>query len=190
MTDKRKSLKQRILNYVKYFIKEIIPVTVGILIALSIGNWNQNKKDTKYIGEVFSLIDKELDESLEDIDYKLPLQKSLLDTLEHYSNDKSTSILQIVSKAKGFYAPTLKMNAWRTLANSKIELVDYNKLSKLSNMEQASKILEEKTNRVGDFIVSNANSSDKDKKEFLKILLQDVIGTERTIQTTIKEYKK
>lgn len=35
------------MKYTRYAIGEIILVVIGILIALSINNWNQNKKDTK-----------------------------------------------------------------------------------------------------------------------------------------------
>jgi uncharacterized protein YlxW (UPF0749 family) len=32
-------------NYLKYSIGEIVLVVIGILIALSINNWNENRKD-------------------------------------------------------------------------------------------------------------------------------------------------
>ena len=57
MPDKKQRIKYRILNYGKYFIKEIIPVTIGILIALSIGNWNQENKEKEYVKDMFDLID-------------------------------------------------------------------------------------------------------------------------------------
>jgi uncharacterized membrane protein YidH (DUF202 family) len=37
--------KNKIGKYLKYAIGEIILVVIGILIALSINNWNENKKN-------------------------------------------------------------------------------------------------------------------------------------------------
>ena len=67
MTDQKKSIKHKFSNYAKYLIKEIIPVTIGILIALYINNWNENQKNTNYINQISSSIDKELNETNEDI---------------------------------------------------------------------------------------------------------------------------
>jgi len=39
--------KNKIGNYFKYVIGEILLVVIGILIALSINNWNTNKQETK-----------------------------------------------------------------------------------------------------------------------------------------------
>jgi hypothetical protein len=33
------------MSYLKYFTKEIIPVIIGILIALFINNWNEERKE-------------------------------------------------------------------------------------------------------------------------------------------------
>ena len=48
-----RKIRQRLLSenkfskYLIYAIGEIILVVIGILIALSINNWNENKKDRK-----------------------------------------------------------------------------------------------------------------------------------------------
>lgn len=40
-------LKGNIISYLKYAVGEIVLVVIGILIALSINNWNQNRIDSK-----------------------------------------------------------------------------------------------------------------------------------------------
>lgn len=35
-------------------IREIVPVIIGILIALLINNWNEDRKDKKYLNQIFS----------------------------------------------------------------------------------------------------------------------------------------
>ncbi|PIY12573.1 MAG: hypothetical protein COZ17_03190 [Flavobacteriaceae bacterium CG_4_10_14_3_um_filter_33_47] len=49
---RKKLLEQgKTANYLKYAIGEIILVVIGILIALQINNWNENKKNNKSISE-------------------------------------------------------------------------------------------------------------------------------------------
>jgi hypothetical protein len=45
-------------KYIKAFFKEIVPIIIGILVALYINNWNENKKDEKYINQILSSIKK------------------------------------------------------------------------------------------------------------------------------------
>lgn len=187
---KKKSSAQRILNYGKYFIKEIIPVTVGILIALSIGNWNQQKKDRKYLNEVNEIIHNELDETLEDIDFVIPLQERLIDSLDYYAKNDSVSILQIIIKnGDGIRAPTIRTNAWRALSGSKIELIDYKNLSMLANIEEQNEILKAKTNEMMSMLYPNLNSTSEDKKQIIELLLTDIISNENTVKSFIEAYK-
>ena len=55
-------------KYLKYAIGEIVLVVIGILIALSINNWNEERKDR--IEELSALIDlkKEFESNRNDID--------------------------------------------------------------------------------------------------------------------------
>jgi len=41
-----KPSEARTVNYIKYAIGEIVLVVVGILIALSINNWNESRKQS------------------------------------------------------------------------------------------------------------------------------------------------
>ena len=47
-------------KYLKYAIGEIVLVVIGILIALSINNWNENRKENNYLRMVYTHIQKDL----------------------------------------------------------------------------------------------------------------------------------
>jgi len=47
-------------KYFKYAVGEIILVVIGILIALQINNWNENKKVNIYLNQVYAQIKKDL----------------------------------------------------------------------------------------------------------------------------------
>ncbi len=171
---------------IKSFIKDIIPVIVGILIALFINTWTENRKEKKYIDKIFISINKELSETNADIANTLSLQKSYIDTLDFYLLNDTISLKDIIMKSNGINIPTIKLSSWKAISNSKIELVDYDKLSALANIEQQSEILSKKTERMGDFLYSNINETGKDKKEIMKMLFMDIMGTERQVQEGIE----
>lgn len=174
----------------KDFIKEIIPIVVGILIALWINNWNENRKDKNYIDKISISINKELLETNEDIIKTKILQKSMLDTIDYYLKDSEISILNIVTKSNGLYVPGIKINTLKTLSNSKIELMEYEKISGLANVEQQKNILEAKTERCSDFLYANPKEKTEEKKEFMKLLLLDIIGSETVLQKSIGDIIK
>lgn len=171
---------------IKAFVKEIIPVIVGILIALYINNWNENRKDKKYISQISSSINKELSETNKDLLDNIITQKSFVDTLNFYSRDNKISVLDITIKSKGIYIPAIKINSFKALSNSKIELMEYSKISALANIEEQKEILKMKTERLVDFVYSNTQETGKDKKEFMKLLMLDIISTEKALQKGIE----
>jgi len=52
-------------KYFKYAIGEIILVVIGILIALQINNWNENRKKTKEIESLMEVFENELNKNIE-----------------------------------------------------------------------------------------------------------------------------
>ena len=170
---------------IKAFIKDIIPIVVGILVALWINNWNENRKDKNYLDQITSASNKELTDTNDDIKENLLLQKSYIDSIDAYLIDDNISLLDITLKNKGIYVPTIKINSWKAISNSKIELLDYKKISALAMIEEQKEMLKMKSMRLVDFLYANPKETGKDKKEFLKILMLDIIGTEESIQKDI-----
>ena len=179
-------MKKAIKSYSIQFFKEIIPVVAGILIALFIDNWNAERKDKAYIEQVFSTIHSELKETNEAISSNIPLQKSLIDSLEFYSTNQKVAIVDIVMKSKGIYVPNIRINAWKSVSSSKIDLIKYEKVTTLSNIEELKTTLNNKTQFLMSYLYSNMNATDKNTKQTLKMILLDILQTERTIERTIK----
>ena len=170
---------------IKALIKDIIPVLVGILIALWINNWNETRKDKTYINQISSSINKELTETTADIIYIMANQKSLVDTLDFYKNDDKISIFDVLMKVNGINIPTIKINSWKAISNSKIELMEYDKVSTLANIEEQKEILKMKSQNLMNFIYPNSKETGIDEKELLKLMMLDIINAETTIQKLI-----
>lgn len=186
----QKNVINSVIDNGKYFIKEIIPVIVGILIAFYINNWNENKKDSKYINQILSSIHSDLTNSKISIEEKIPDQESLIDSLAFYSDDNKTTILNILKKVDGFQTSTIKMNSWKAISNWKIELIDYKKVSILSEIEEINEMLKMKTQYLMNFIYTNINSKEAAEKQILIILLSDIVSDEEDIKERKNEFEK
>jgi uncharacterized membrane-anchored protein YhcB (DUF1043 family) len=66
-------------NYIKYAIGEIVLVVIGILIALSINNWNEQRKEQNRLLNIYSLIYDDIEND----------KQELTRNLEFYNQKKS-----------------------------------------------------------------------------------------------------
>jgi len=170
----------------KQFIREIASVIIGILIALFINNWNEDRKDKKYLNQIFSSIDKELEESLVDIESVIPKQLKSVDSIQRYLNNEELSIYDIMIRANGIHAPSIKTNSWNAIANSKIELIAYDKLSALADIEERKENLKWRIEKQMDFMFQNMEETDRGKKEILIMTIIDIVGAEKEMKAAIE----
>ena len=91
-------------KYFKYAIGEIILVVIGILIALQINNWNENRKNRITEADYYCRIldDFELNEKLIDKNYELTinrikLTKALIKDLNNMPNDRSVILNKFIA---------------------------------------------------------------------------------------------
>lgn len=175
------------MKQLKQLIREIIPVIIGILIALFINNWNEDQKDKKYLNQIFSSIERELEESKLDIDKVIPKQLAAIDTLQKYLNNDDVSIYQIMMRSNGIHFPTIKTNSWKAISNSKIELLEYEKLSALASIEERKEKLTLGVEKQMDFIFQNFEKTEAIKKEILNMMMIDLVRVERLLTSEIED---
>ena len=173
---------------IKIFVKEIVPIIVGILIAMYINNWNDNRKDKKYIDQISLSINNELIAANKEIKDKIPLQKAMIDTLDSYLNDDKISLYSIIIKGNGLHFPSIKMNSWKAISYSRIELLDYDKISDLADIEEQKDILKTKKNKLIDLVYPNLYKTEKENKQIMKIMMMDILHTEKTMQEQIEHH--
>lgn len=58
-------------RYFKYAIGEIILVVIGILIALSVNNWNEKRKQDANFGKLIDALENEIIENIEEANYEI-----------------------------------------------------------------------------------------------------------------------
>ena len=83
--------KNKTGKYLKYAIGEIILVVIGILIALSINNWNEKRKLNNTIKSVYSIVKSDLLSDIETIDKVLVATQFRDSIFKQVINRKITS---------------------------------------------------------------------------------------------------
>ena len=79
-------------KYFKYAIGEIVLVVIGILIALSINNWNENRKAKQIELTLLTELKNELELNLNQVTDALEITRSVYEFSEKFLKDLSQSI--------------------------------------------------------------------------------------------------
>ncbi len=92
--------------------------------------------------------------------------------------------------ANGIQIPTIKTNSWNAIANSKIELIEYEKLSALSAIEEGKQNLTQRIERQMDYIFENFEKADRNKKIIVRMMILDIVDAEKELQSKIEKLIK
>jgi hypothetical protein len=71
-------IENKISKYLLYATGEIILVVIGILIALQINNWNENRKDRQQERVLLKQLQSEFQSNLDQLDQKIQLRKNMI----------------------------------------------------------------------------------------------------------------
>ena len=85
--------KNKTGKYLKYAIGEIVLVMIGILLALSINNWNENRKNQNELNNIHNQIVFELDNDIEELTRNLEFYNSLKPVFDEVIADSRTTDL-------------------------------------------------------------------------------------------------
>ena len=120
--------KNKTGKYLKYAIGEIVLVVIGILIALSINNWNENRKDRKQERELLVQLQSEFESNLNQLDQKIALRKDminasikLLDCIDYPEKCHSENILKNIGFS--ILAPTFDPIVNDIISSGRIQLL-------------------------------------------------------------------
>ncbi len=128
--------ENKINKYILYAIGEIVLVVIGILIALSINNWNETKKLRNRETKLLSELTLNLDTNIINLEKDIKTQKRglwcinyIIDHVDHKRpfNDSLPNYLQIANQAPDV---VLTSSAFETLKSSGIELIESDSLRK------------------------------------------------------------
>ena len=143
-------------RYFKYAIGEIILVVIGILIALQINNWNEDKKSLKQektyyckIAEDLQVDIRNIDSSLVTIDKQLESREKFLKNLLKIQKDK-----QVIFKD---FIPTFRYYKFISTKPAIVDITSSGKLETLRNQTLKKRILSHYTEQDNALKIININ---------------------------------
>ncbi|MEM7372377.1 MAG: hypothetical protein AAF587_27405 [Bacteroidota bacterium] len=166
--------KQNVIS----FIRELVIVIIGILIALSINTWNANRKDEIFIEKALFAIEEEISLNQTDIRSIVQKHENTLDTIAIYVDDDHMSLEQIIKRVSGFQVAELKNIGLRFFISDKAELIDYETISMLSEIEFHSETVKTKTQNLVNHLYNKLDSTNKSDKHKFAIYLSDIMNSE------------
>jgi hypothetical protein len=113
-------------KYFKYAIGEIILVVIGILIALQINNWNENRKQTKLVNGVLLEIYQNLKEDKKELELLIIKADNSMNKMFFLEENAATLPIDSLPKLIG---NIIFITAWNANATG------YNRFSNLSTEE-------------------------------------------------------
>jgi len=181
--------KKKKFRRVRKWINEMIPVLAGVLIALFLNNWNQNRINHNFIDQAFVSIKNDLFENKKEFDKIIPEHYVLKDSLNHYIEVDSVTLVDIFNKVRGFRMVNVKNTAWKSFMNNPNQnLVDYEIISHLTNIDEDKETLNLQTKNVMDNFY-HMDDSRKKKENFL-LILEDLIWMQESVYESHEECLK
>jgi len=170
-------------------LKEMIPVILGILIALLINNWNEQRKDMQYINKLMYSIEKELEENKAELLSTINEHRQLIDTLNYYQG-KEVTIGEIINRVEGIRGVSVKNNAWKALMHTRIELLDHEKISILTDIDEEKQDMKLRLEKLLDFIYEKLDSTKLIDQQLFKIIIVDLLHVELEMLESHEKFLK
>lgn len=168
-------------NLIVDFFKEITIVVIGVLIAVSIGNYKEKLDNEKYLKKTLLAIKSEIISSQSEIDTVLERHLKLYEKLENGFGENEQTIGEFVSSSGGFQVASVKNISLRFFVANKAELLEFELVSQLLDIELKTTLLTNKMERFADFAYENVNENDEQVMMKFAYLLVDVIDGEQTL---------
>lgn len=170
------------------YFKEVTVVVIGVLIAVSIGNYNENLNNEKYLRKTLEAIQNEIISSQSDIDTVLSRHLGLLESLEANFAENQMTLGEFISNSGGFQVAFVKNISLRFFVSNKAELLEYDMIAQLLEIEQITKILSDKYDRLANSAWEDINENDSEVMLKFAYLLSDVIDSEQALLDSYSEF--
>lgn len=105
------------------------------MIAVWINNFQQRIANEKYIQKTLATIESEIEQSRGEIDTILVRHQAIIDYLEENYANTDESIGDLIGRLGGIQSPTIKNIGLRFFIANKAELVSYDVIAHLAEIE-------------------------------------------------------
>jgi hypothetical protein len=180
-------------NQILDYFKEITIVVIGVLIAVSIGNYKESVDNEKYINKTLLAIENDIKLSQSDLDTVFNRHLELFETIQPMVEgsepiDPELTILKLLMDFGGFQSATIKNISLRFFINNKAELLEYNTISQLLDIEYQADLLQEKINRLVNFMYGNLDKGGEEVFLRFAVYLNDILDSEQSLLESYSEF--
>ncbi len=175
-------------NRFLYFIQEVAIVVIGVLIAVSIGKYKENTENEAYVEATLLAIENEIKTSRSDVDTVLNKHLALFEKLQTEAFNEEQTLAEFIASSGGFQVASVKNVSLRFFISNKAELLEFEIISQLLDIEFMSDLLKTKVSRLSDFAYDNINERSEEVKIKFSYLLSDVIDGEQTLLAAYQEF--
>lgn len=165
-------------NIKKIFL-DMIPVILGILIALFIGNIKENIDDKSFVKKILSSVSQELGENKTVLEKAISEHKSIIDTANKYMRNEDISIGHIISKTNGLKMVDIQNTSWKTFLNSNMENIDYKTISLLTSIDESKGNMRILQGKLVDFVYGKLTSNTVLEKNLFVLMVNDLVSLEQ-----------
>ncbi len=171
-----------------YLLQEISIVVIGVLIAVSIGNYKEKVDNERYLKKTLLAIENEIKLNQVEIDTVLNRHVKLFEKLENGIGENEQTIGEFVSSSGGFQMASIKNVSLRFFVTNKAELLEFRVISQLLDIELKTNLLSDKIKRMSNFAYEHVNDRDEEEKIKFAYLLADVIDGEQTLLESYSDF--
>jgi hypothetical protein len=171
-----------------YFLQEVSIVVIGVLIAVSIGNYKEKEDNEKYIKKTLLAIENEIQLSQTDLDSVLTRHLELYEILGDKIGENEETLGELISSSGGFQVAAIQNVSLRFFISNKAELLEFQLISQLLDIELKSESLKDKIKLLSDFAYDHVREKDDEVKIKFAYLLANVIDGEQTLSESYSSF--
>lgn len=175
------------MNKIRAYLKELTIVTLGVLIALIIGNLKENSQARKFHAASIKTIMNEVAANNTNLTIVLEKQTRLQDTIAKYITDQ-ISLEELIRKANGLQGATLSNTGLEFYSRNEMNSIDFEMMSVLIRMNKLSELIGVKMDKLMGFIYPNILVDTQESKRLLYIHLDNVIESETQLRQLFEDF--
>ncbi|MGF1534499.1 MAG: hypothetical protein ACFCUI_12410 [Bernardetiaceae bacterium] len=173
-----------------YLLQELLIVTTGVLIAVSINNYKESLDDKQYLQKTLLAIENEIKLTQVELDTVLEKHLKLYQKLEDEWGEREQTIGEFVANSGGFQVAFVQNISLRFFVAHKAELLDFETISGLAEIESRANLLSKKLDRFTDFAYQNISAKNPEAFMEFAYLLSDVIDGEQALLESYADFLK
>jgi len=182
---------KKIRVFLGKWLFEIIPVFIGVILALYFSNLKEENEHIKFVEQLKNSIILEIEGDINDIDSLSSGERSAMDSLMFYASNDTMRVYDILSKTGVIGFPSLEFSTWSIIQSSGNAFVlEAETLREMVSMDiMINKHHIESVNGVGDFILLNMFKKEKDIKMTIYMLIGNNLVLEEQIKNDLQHLK-